>query len=230
MVPQLDRRGVVQADVALLRQDAQQGGRDALAHRPAFQLGVLVGAFTVPFTDDLSLVDGNERCGQAVALERGIDGCANLRPVKADRPGVVRHDVAHRPRLRHRVGQRGLDGCRLEQHVVVSRWDDDAPLVAEVLRPAGEIVEGDVDGSGRPVQHNPLIRLVIHVQRELLPIGHREVRAAVPQPFLEVAFRDEDGGAEDLGEAHDPEVVEGAGLLRPDMTGAHEQANRQGDW
>ena len=104
LLPQRHRRRLLERVGAVLDEQREQRGRQALAHRPALELRVARDARRVPLGDDAALVDDEEGGGHARPDRR-----RRHRPPRRSSPRSIagRHRrrvrlVAHRPRLRRR--------------------------------------------------------------------------------------------------------------------------------
>ena len=157
------RRRVVEPEVALLHQHADQGCGDAFALRPTDLRRVPREAGCVALAHDLPVPDHREGPGVLLlgahgGIERRVEG----RPVHAGLITFLRPDVPKRPVLLIRGGLVPGHRDRREAHGVGAVLQERAPLVPVVLRrPRGDV--------GRP--HGGALRLHVHFPLEVILPG-----------------------------------------------------------
>lgn len=129
-----NRCRLVQRVDALLDQNPEQRGRDALAHRPSFERRLRSEAFAIALSDEPAFPSDHKRSSQPFSrLERCLDGCLELRGVDLRWRGIPRQHVAHGPGLGRRIGQSALYGDRSEIQSALTDRQRDTSLAPEVL-------------------------------------------------------------------------------------------------
>ena len=177
--------------VAVLDEQREQRGGDALPHRPALELRVLRDARRVALGDDPALVDDDEGGGERVGIGtrcRQPPHGAWPRRVPAG-SGSLGRRVAHRPRRRRGIGRALVTGTggSGRRH---ARLVDDAALIAVELGLPGDAA-----------RHRDPDQLVLAIDLrvgDLVMLGDEVVDGRMLDAFGRVPTRDEHRRAEDL--------------------------------
>ena len=150
------RRRIVEPEVTLLHEHADQGGGDALALRPTDLRGVARESRCVALAHDPAAPDHRQRPGVLFGPHRGIERRVERRPVHAGLVGFLRAHVPERPVLFS--GRREVPGHRhrREPDRVGAVLQDGASLIAVVLRRARRHVGRPDGGALRFHVHFPL--------------------------------------------------------------------------
>src|SRR6266571_1643412 len=154
-LPLWNGRRLPQVVYALLDQNPQQGGREALAHRPTFERRESGQPLTVSLGNESASPCHHKRGSHPFSR---LEGCVNnlleLRCVDLGRQRLFRQHITHWPLLCRWVRQSALDRYRSEINGTLANRERHASLAPEIFGAACDTIrERDVNCSVGAIDH-----------------------------------------------------------------------------